>query len=141
MAGALLSHPTFFSDLRSLPSDVIDAAAPWLRFYREHRDDLDGVVYPLLADPLDKGWTALQAWDPERGRGALLAFRQDAAEATRTIALRNVPPGHRFELVRAPDGSPAGTATSEELAAGIEVEVPDPRGAAVLLIRTIPSWE
>ena len=111
MAVSLLSHLTFFSDLRRVPEEVIDAAAPWVDFYRRHRDLLDGVVYPLLDDPLAGGWTALQAWDPERGEGALLAFRQDGAGSSRTIALRNVPPGRTFDLRRAPDGAPVGTVT------------------------------
>jgi len=134
MAVALLSHLTFFSDLRQVPAEVIDEAAPWIAFHKRHRNLLDGVVYPLLDDPLGGGWTALQPWDPERGEGALLAFRQGSAEATRRIALRNVPPGRTFELRRAPDDSPAGTVTSEELRNGIDVTIADPRGAAVLLI-------
>jgi hypothetical protein len=96
---------------------------------------LDGVVYPLLGDPLEQGWTALQAWDPRRGEGALMAFRQDSGEASRRIALENVPPGRTFELVSAPDGAVVGTATSAELEAGIDVSIPEERGARVLLIR------
>ena len=76
MAAALLSHITFFHDPRDLPEAVVDRVGVWTAFYREHRGLLDGVVYPLLADPLERGWTALQAWDPEAGSGALLAFRQ-----------------------------------------------------------------
>ena len=80
MAAALLSHLTFFSDLRSLPPAVLDAAAPWLAFYRRYHTTLtDGVVYPLLDDPLASGWTALQSWNPSTASGALLVFRQDAA--------------------------------------------------------------
>lgn len=134
MAASLLSHVTFFTDLRELPPEVVDAAAPWTAFHRRHRDLLDGVVYPLLSDPLEKGWTALQSWDPDKGEGALLAFRQDAGEASRRIALRNVPPGRRFRLLRAPDGTEAGVVTSEQLAGGIDVEIPERRGAQVLLV-------
>ena len=57
------------------------------------------MTYPLLADPLEGGWTALQSWDPRRGRGALLAFRQQDERQTVEIALRNVPRGQRFELL------------------------------------------
>ncbi len=134
MAASLLSHVTFFNDLRELPAEVVDEAAPWTEFHRRHRALLDGVVYPLLSDPLAKGWTALQSWDPERGEGALLAFRQDSGESTRRIALRNVPAGRTFRLLRAPDGADAGTVTSEQLREGIEVEIPEPRGAEVLLV-------
>jgi hypothetical protein len=134
MATALLSEIMFVSDLRTMPEDVIAAARPWVDFAKAHRADLDGVVFPLLDDPLARGWTALQSWDPERGRGALLAFRQDAAEPTRTIALRAVPPGRTFTLRAAPGGEVVGTATSAQLRAGLPVTIDQPRGARVLLV-------
>jgi melibiase-like protein len=132
MAAALPSHLTFFSDLRSLPAEIIDQAAPWISFYKRHRSLFDGVTYPLLADPVEKGWTALQVWDPQKGRGALLTFRQDSDDATRTVPLRNVPPGRTFDLIRAPDGALVGTVTSAQLSQGIDVSLPDKRGAQVL---------
>jgi hypothetical protein len=64
----------------------------------------------------------------------LLAFRQDAAEPTRTIALRAVPPGRTFTLRAAPSGEVVGTATSEQLRSGLPVTIEQPRGARVLLI-------
>jgi hypothetical protein len=134
MAAALLSHATVFSDLRDLPPDVIDAAAPWVEWHKAKRHLLDGVVYPLLDDPLARGWTALQAWDPSEGSGALLAFRQDSDEPMRTVALRNVPPGRTYSLSLAPGGEPAGTVTSEQLSQGIEVQVPGKHGVRVLVI-------
>ena len=136
MAAAMPSHMTFFSDLREqyTAPGLVDAAAPWTAFYKEHRDLLGGMAYPLLDDPIDGGWTALQPWDPERGRGALLAFRQGAAEATKTISLRNVPTGMTFDLIEAPSGTKVGTVTSEQLTAGIEVTIPNVHGAKVLLI-------
>ena len=132
MAGALASHMTFFSDLRQLPAEVVDAAAPWTAFYRRHRELFDGVTYPLLADPLDKDWTALQSWDPDEGSGALLVFRQEGADATRMVALRNVPPRRSFRLFLAPDDTPLGTATSADLERGIEVSLPEKRAAKVI---------
>jgi alpha-galactosidase len=138
MAAALLSHITFFHDPRRLPDAVIDRVGDWTAFYDQHRDELGGVVYPLLDDPLERGWTALQAWDPDAGTGALLAFRQDSADDQRRIALENVPPGGVFELVSAPDGATAGTATSEQLRTGVEVRIPEAEGARVLLIRPAP---
>jgi hypothetical protein len=134
MAAALPSHMTYINDLRSLPPAVVDEAARWISFYKDHRDSFGGVLYPLLDDPLKGGWTALQSWDPEAGRGALLAFRQSAGDATRRVALENVPPGRHFDLLEAPTGAHAGTVTSEQLAAGIEVSVPAPNGASVLVI-------
>jgi hypothetical protein len=127
MAAALLSHVTFFSDIRKL--DGVPAIRRWIDFYKAHRHAFTGgVVYPLLDDPLKGGWTALESWTGRRG--ALLVFRQDAADATRRIALRNVPAGD-YELVSAPDGKVVGTG---DLRDGIEVTLP-PRGAQVLLLR------
>ena len=133
MATALASHITFFSDLRNIPEAVLDEARPWLDFYKAHRRDFAQMAYPLLADPLENGWTALQTWNPEAGRGALLAFRQEAEEPAKRIALKNVPDGD-YELRAAPDGALVGTATAEELREGIEIALPK-RGARVLLVR------
>ena len=138
MAASLLSHMTFFSDVRELPGSVIDRVAVWTAFARAHRPLLDGVVYPLLDDPFGGGWTALQSWDPEAGAGALLAFRQNGPDATQRIALVNVADG-TYELTRAPDGVPVGTATAEQLRSGIDVTIADAGGASVVLIRRVPS--
>lgn len=137
MAAALLSHITFFSDIRELPAPVVDEAGRWLRFYQRHRDLFSGVVYPLLRDPLANSWTALQAWDPARRRGALLAFRQDDHAPTKRIALRDVPAG-RYELRTAPGGERAATVGADQLRKGLRLELP-PRGATVLLIRPTGS--
>ena len=135
IAAALLSHITFFSDLRRLPDSVIDRVGVWTAFYKQYRDLFGGVVYPLLGDPLERGWTALQSWDPERGAGALLAFRQGAADSEHRIALENVPAGRRFELRSGPDGAVLGTFTSDQLRTGLDVSIPEAEGARVLLIQ------
>jgi hypothetical protein len=138
IASALLSHITFFNDIRTLPDAVIDRVGVWTDFYKRHRAHFGGVVYPLLADPLERGWTALQSWDPDAGLGALLAFRQGSEQSVRRVAFVNVPPGRRFELVSAPDGAIVAAASSAELAAGIDVSIPAAEGARVLLIRPAP---
>jgi alpha-galactosidase len=139
MATALLSHITYFSELRTLPPEVIDATAPWTAFYKTHRDLLTGgVVYPLLEDPLARRWTALQTWDPEAGRGALLAFRQDDPTPTTTVALRNVRGDGRFDLLAAPSGERVATVTADQLRTGITVDLPTTRTAQVLLIVPAP---
>jgi hypothetical protein len=134
MAASLLSHITFFQDIRRLPDAVIDEVRPWSDFYARNRDLLDGVVYPLLEDPLKRGWTALQAWDPRAGNGALLAFRQGSGDASQTIALRNVPGGRTFALREGADETPLGTVTSAELKRGLRVEIPEAEGSRVVLI-------
>jgi hypothetical protein len=137
MAAALPSHITLFSDIRELPAAVVERAAEWIAFYKAHRAAFAQMAYPLLDDPLARGWTALQPWNPETGEGALLAFRQGSSDATRRIALRNVPPGRTFELIRGPGGEPAGTATSEQLATGIDVTINAADGAQALVIRPL----
>ncbi|MGH2753920.1 MAG: alpha-galactosidase [Actinomycetota bacterium] len=134
MAAALTGHITFFTDLREVPPAVIDEAAPWIAFYRQQRDLFTQMIYPLLADPLEKQWTALQSWNPEEARGALLVFRQDSDESTTRVALQNVPAGKTFAVRRAPDLEPVGTFTSEQLSNGVEITLPDKRTAEVWVI-------
>ena len=135
MAVALLSHPTFFSDLRRYDPVVFDRAATWLSFRRAHLADFTGVVYPLLNDPVSNDWTALQSWDADAGRGALLVFRQGSSSATTSVALRNVPDGRVYSLIAAPSGEVVGTATSAELQAGLPVAIERPHGQQVLLVQ------
>jgi Melibiase len=137
MAAAMPSHLTFFDDLRGVPADVIDRAAVWIGFYKRYRSLLGGMAYPLLDDPIADGWTALQPWDPERGEGALLAFRQQSGDAERVIPLRNVPDGRRFALIEAPSGRRVGIASSAELQNGLRVSLPVKDTARVLVIRAV----
>lgn len=134
MAAALPSHITFFNELRELPSGVIDQARPWLAFYKRRRDLLAQMLYPLVEDPIKNRWTALQSWDPDKGRGALLAFRQEGGESVRRIALENVPAGRRFDLFSGPSERYAGTVTSAQLTRGLQVHLSAKRQARVLLI-------
>ena len=135
MAVSLLSHITYFSDLRSFPPAVIDQAAPWMEFYKSHRGFFtDGVVYPLLGDPLEKEWTALQTWDADTARGAVLAFRQDADAPSATVALKKVPLGKTFDLIEAPTGTVVASVTSAQLRDGLTIDLPEKRTAKVLLV-------
>jgi hypothetical protein len=134
MAAALPTAITLWTDLRKLPAPVIDRAARWIRFYKAHRDSFSLATYALLGDPLGKGWAALQEWDRDAQRGALLAFRQDSPSATKRIALRGVRPGLRFKLLAGPSGREVATVTSAQLARGIDVRVPAKGKSRVLLV-------
>jgi hypothetical protein len=139
MAAALPSYITFWTDLRRLPEAVVDRAATWLAFYKRYRGELSQHTYPLLDDPLDGTWTALQAWDPEEARGALYAFRQGSDDATKRIALLNVPPGLRFDVFEGPSGDRVDRVTSAELTRGLDITL-DAKGAArVLVLRLAPG--
>jgi hypothetical protein len=135
MAAALLSHPTFFSDLNHLSPATIDAARPWVDYYKANVDLFKNVVYPLLDDPIAKGWTAFQSWDPEKAEGALLAFRQDAPSPTTTVRLKNIPAGQTFDLFRAPTNEKIATVTSEELSSGFDITLSSPRAAYLATIK------
>jgi hypothetical protein len=139
MAAALPSYITFWSDLRTLPEDVIQRASTWLSFYKRFRGEISQMTYPLLEDPNKGSWTALQAWDAEEARGALLAFRQGSEEGTRRIALKAVPPGLRFDLLEGPSGDRIGGATSAELTHGLDVRVGAKGGARVIVIVPAPG--
>jgi hypothetical protein len=133
MAAALPSHLTFFNDLRELPDDLVAPVREWLDFYKAHSDAFAQTIYPLLADPASDEWTALQSWNPEAGRGALLTFRQKGEAGTTTVPLRNVPPGRTFDVYEAPTNTFIGTYTSAQLSSGLSVTLPTD-GASVLLI-------
>ena len=135
MAAALLSHPTFFSDLNKLKDETVAQARPWVDFYKTNVDLLQNVVYPLLEDPIDKGWTAFQSWDPEKAEGALLAFRQEDPAPTTTVRLKNVPEGRTFDLFAAPTGEKIATVTSEQLSNGLEITLGAQRSAYVVTIK------
>lgn len=138
VAATLLNQQMITEDLR--PSrrpewaGIAEQARPWFDWGKANRDRyLSGVVYPLLDDPLGgQKWTALQSWNPEAGRGALLAFRQDDPRPSVEIALRNVP-GGTYELRAAPTDEPVGVVDATELREGLEVALPA-RGARVLTI-------
>ena len=132
VAATLLNEQMITQDLREPGWDAIAAQArTWLDWGKAHREEfLSGVTYPLLDDPLGgKTWTALQSWNPDAGRGALLAFRQDDPRESVSIALKNVPDGE-YEVRRAPDDELVGTFTAEQLRAGVDVAAPA-RGAVV----------
>jgi hypothetical protein len=133
MAAALTSHMTFFSDLRQLPDSVVQKAAPWIAFYKANRAAFTQMVYPLLDDPFNQGWTALQSWNPEEGFGALLTFRQKGAAATQAVPMTAVPDGD-YDLFEAPTGTFVGTVSAEQLRNGLEFTLAQD-GARVLVIR------
>ena len=109
MAAALPSHLTFFSDLRELPDDVIAQARPWIDFYKQNRELLTQMTIPLERNPLDKRWTALQSWDPDSARGALMAFRQQDPRASARTEAEGRPAAALLRAPRRPGRSSGGS--------------------------------
>ncbi|MBI4728925.1 MAG: alpha-galactosidase [Acidobacteria bacterium] len=139
MAVALGSHVTFWTDIDTAFSpDQRAQVKRWTDFYKANRERLATFAYPLLADPTERGWTALQPWNPETGRGFLLAYRQAASNATQTIPLRGMAEGRSFRLTaRDPanvSASDLGLYSSAELRKGIEVTVGAQYGYAIIEI-------
>jgi hypothetical protein len=93
------------------------------------------LTFPLLDDPLPgDNWTGLQWWDAGAQRGAVAVYRQDAAEGTRTVALRGVRGDGAFVLTDAVTGEVFGTFAAGQLRAGFTVALPARNSARVLLI-------
>lgn len=135
MAVGLLSHVTFFNDLRDLPADAIPTVRKWTDYYKAHRADIAQLVYPLLAEDPYSGdnWAAFQAWNPESARGTLFVYRQDSADGLRRITLRNVPDGE-YRLIEAPDEKTVIEASGAQLRAGLDIAISSQRSARILRI-------
>ena len=135
MAVALGSHMTFFTDLAKLPEDQVATAAVWTDIYRRHRERFASFTYPLLDDPIGgKTWTALQPWDADDQRGALMVYRQDNDDATRSVALRGIRGDGTYRLTDVTIGEVFGEFTAEQLRSGIDISLPQRHSAKVLLI-------
>ena len=141
MAAALGSHITFWTEIdEELSATQRAQVKRWTDFYKANRDDLASFTYPLLADPSGGGWTALQPWNPEAGRGFLIAFRQGSDSPTQRIALRGVRGDGSFALtlVDPADGSSTtlGIVDAATLRAGIDVSAPI---NGYVIIRIVPA--
>lgn len=133
MSIAVLSHPTFWTDLTKLTPAQQAETAWWLRWYQRHRQDLAGAVYEdSTADPLDgTSWVALQPWDGDHGY--LFVFRQGGGPATDTISIQGVSVGTTYRLTDIRSGVSLGTFRGAQLASGLSVALP-PDSAEVLSI-------
>jgi len=90
MAAALPSHITFWNEPDTeLTSEERAQVKRWTDFYRAH-PDIAGFSYPLLADPAEGDWTALQQWDVDAARGWVLVYRQASPQSARPIPLRGL---------------------------------------------------
>lgn len=138
MQVALLSHMTFFNDLRDIPAEAIPRIRVWTDYYRAHREDLATLTYPLTDEDPYSGdnWAAFQTWNPERRRGALLVYRQDAPDGMRTIRLRNVADGS-YRLIEAPSETGVLEYSGAQLRDGIEVAIPAVHSARVFRIEPV----
>ena len=140
MAVALPSHLTFFRDLTDYSDEEVATAARWVELYRRHRDRFTSLAYPLLDDPLSgTTWTALQPWDLDAQRGALLVYRQDNPDAVRRVPLRGIRGDGEYRLTEAMTGALVGTFTADELRAGIPIELPARHRAAVYLVDPVTT--
>jgi hypothetical protein len=137
MAVALGSHITFWTDIdEQLTSAQRQQVKRWTDFYKAYRDDLATFTYPLLADPTAGGWTALQPWNPDAGRGFLLAYRQGGADPLQRIALRGVRGDGAFALTSydpaTGSATSLGTVSAATLRSGIDVTIAQPGGYAII---------
>ena len=131
----MLSHITFWTDLRNLTPEQRADTAWWIGWYKAHRPALDGLVYENLdKDPLDgKGWAAFQPWTGKRGY--LFTFRQADGPASQRIKLFGVSSTRSYTVTNVRTGVSLGTFKGSELAAeGVPVTLENPFSAAVFAI-------
>jgi alpha-galactosidase len=128
---SMLSHITFWTDLRNLTPEQRAETAWWIAWYKAHRSALDGLVYENLdRDPLDgKGWAAFQPWTGKRGY--LFAFRQADGPDEQAIRLHGVSRTRSYTVTNVRTGESLGTFSGAE---PIPVSLPQPYSAAVLAI-------
>jgi len=142
MAVALGSHITFWNaiDTQITPAERAQIKR-WTDFYKAHRDTIATFTFPLLEDPLDDGWTALQPWNHDEQSGWLLAYRQGDPDDTATIPLRGIMPGNSYALTLhdPADGSVTslGMRTAEQLRTGLEVTIDAQHGYALIRIEQV----
>ncbi|HVT34579.1 MAG TPA: alpha-galactosidase [Nevskiaceae bacterium] len=138
MAVALLSHVTFFNDLKSIPADAIPVVKQWTDWYKAHRADIAALAYPLTPDDPLAGdqWAAFQTLDPVTGNGVLLAYRQDAEADTQTVKLRNIADGN-YRLHLAPDEATTQDYSAQQLRDGIALSIGAKRQAQVWRIEQL----
>ncbi|MEA2425637.1 MAG: alpha-galactosidase [Thermoleophilaceae bacterium] len=132
---SMLSHITFWTDLRKLTPPQRDATSWWIAWYKAHRAELSGLVYENTeSDPLDgKGWAAFQPW--AAGHGYVFAFRQADGPDTKVIKLHGVSPKRDYVVKNVRTGETVGTFSGSELAeAGLPVTLENPFSAAVLSV-------
>jgi melibiase-like protein len=131
---SMLSHITFWTDLRNLTPEQRADTAWWIDWYKAHRAALDGLVYENLdRDPLDgKGWAAFQPWTGKHGY--LFAFRQSDGPEMQTIKLHGTSAKRSYTVTNVRTGEELGTFSGSE---PIPVRLPRPYSAAVLAVSPI----
>jgi hypothetical protein len=133
---SMLSHITFWTDLRNLDASERAETAWWIAWYKAHRADLDGLVYENTQnDPLDgKGWAAFQPWSG--GRGYLFAFRQSDGPDTRRIKLYGLRSTRDYVVTNVRTGAAIGTFSGAQLtSAGLQMTLAEPYSAAILSVQ------
>jgi hypothetical protein len=145
MAAGLTSHMTVWRDLRSYSAAQLAQMKVWNDFYRANAASLATMTYPLLEDPLEKEWTALQPWDAATSSGWVLAYRQGDLRPSVGVPLKALGqlPGEMVFDVTAVDpatgSSSATTMTAAELSGGDLVAAAATNGYA--FFRITPAAE
>jgi hypothetical protein len=132
---SMLSHITFWTDLRKLDASQRAETAWWIAWYKAHRGDLGGLVYEnTQKDPLDgKGWAAFEPWSA--GHGYLFAFRQSEGPDTQKIKLYGLTASRNYTVTNVRTGAALGTFRGAELTTnGLQVNLPNTYSASVFSV-------
>ena len=96
-----------------------------------------GDYYPLTPCGLsDRTWIAWQFDRPETGEGLVQAFRRSHNdEPRRVFRLRGLDPEARYEVSTLDEGRRTSGSGRDLMTKGLVVDLPEPRGAAILFYR------
>jgi hypothetical protein len=124
------------------PPDKREAAQALFRAYTNTLRPLivSARLYRVLPRPDGKRWDGVQYHDSGNGRGALLVFRPDSAEATQTIRLRGLERELTYRVTSA-DGSVSNATFRGEalMTGGLSVTLPEPFSSDCITIERVPA--
>jgi hypothetical protein len=133
---AMLTHVTFWTDLRTLSPAQRAETAWWIRWYRAHRSGFGAVTYELTRrDPLGgKGWAA---WQQTNGSDStVFAFRQSGGGSGHRLRLEGLDPAASYRVGEVRTGDSWGRFTGRQLGRGLRVRL-ETNAAIVLAVHPI----
>ena len=119
-----------------------DLAQDSMRMFHEAAGDFFGDYYPLTAYSRENSaWMAYQFDRPEAGGGIVQAFRRGkAAESEMVFRLNGLDAGAEYEVADVQTRQTLGVMLGAELMdAGLRVELPSPRSAALIKYKRMTS--
>jgi alpha-galactosidase len=84
-------------------------------------------------------WAAWQFHRSQQGDGMVQAFRRDRSDdSMRPLRLRGLDPAAMYEISNVDQGTPRTVSGAELMQQGLQIEIPEKPGAAVIFYRKVP---